>query len=100
MAPKIRDPKGMLLRPDQRIERARALLATALGLALVNNGWQLHSLPGEFYLSHANEKLDPRKLIRQLSDGAISKEAWVAKSRELGIDGVSLASPALHASPV
>ena len=76
IAPKIRDPKGMLLRPDQRIERARSLLATALGLTLVNNGWTLHSRPGEFYLTRGAEQLDPHNLIRQLSDGAISKECW------------------------
>lgn len=91
IAPKIRDPKGMLLRPDQRIERARSLLSVALGLTLVNNGWTLHSRPGEFYLSRGHEQVDPNDLVRQLSDGAISKEAWPAKCREMGISGISFA---------
>ena len=47
IAPQIRDPEGMLLTPEQRIERAPLLrfLSTALALALVNNGWKLHSTP-------------------------------------------------------
>jgi len=84
----------MLLRRDQRVERARSLLATAFGLALVNNGWTLHSRPAEFHLSRGDEQLDPYKLIQQLSDGAISKEAWAARCRELGIDSLSFASTA------
>lgn len=58
-APQIRDPQGILLTPQQRIERARSLLGTALALALINNGWQLHSRPGEFHLDRGNENLDP-----------------------------------------
>jgi hypothetical protein len=99
IAPKIRDPQGTLLRPDQRIERARSLLATALGLLLARNGWQLHSRPGEFYLSRGEEKADPHKLIQQLSDGRISKEAWAAKAREMGIEGIPLDVKATLPSP-
>ena len=96
IAPKIRDPKGMLLRPDQRIERARSLLATALGLTLVNNGWTLHSRPGEFYLSRGDEQVDPHDLVRQLSNGAISREAWAAKCTDMGIADISFASATMN----
>ncbi len=74
-----------------RFQRARLLLGTAFGLALVNSGWTLHSRPGEFYLSHGNEQLSPNKVTLQLSDGVISKDLWSGKCREWGIEGVSLA---------
>jgi len=89
IAPQIRDPKGMLLTPEQRVARARSLLGTAFGLALVNNGWALHSRPGEFYLDRGGQQLHPFKIILQLSDGTISKEAWAARCRHLGIEGIS-----------
>jgi heat shock protein HtpX len=94
IAPQIRDPQGILLTPEQRIERARSLLGTALALALVNNGWQLHSRPGEFHLDRGNEKLDPYKVMLQLSEGAISKDAWCTKSSAWGMENVPLASVA------
>ena len=93
MGPKIRDPKGMLLTPEQREQRARSLLSSAFALALVNHGWTLHSGPGEFYLNRGEEKLNTYDLIRQLSKGAITKEAWAEKCRGLGIENVPLAIP-------
>jgi hypothetical protein len=90
IASHIPDPKGMLLTPEQRVERARSLLGMALGLALVNNGWTLHSRPGEFYLSCGNNRVNPFELILLISDGKISKDAWMAKCAELGIAGLSL----------
>jgi len=90
IAPQVRDPKGMLLTPEQRVERARSLLGAALALALVNQGWKLHSRPGEFYLEGRGEQFDPFKLIHQLSDGSISKEAWAERCGRLGIEGIPL----------
>jgi hypothetical protein len=40
----------MLLSPQQRTERAGLLLAMAMGLALLKNGWELEAQPGSFYL--------------------------------------------------
>lgn len=91
IAPHIRDPKGMLLAPEQRIERARSLLATAVALAMLNNGWKLHSLPGEFYLERGCEQVNPFDLVFQLSNGTISPEAWTIKCKELGIEAAPLA---------
>jgi heat shock protein HtpX len=91
IAPQLRDPEGMLLTPEQRIGRARYLLSTAFALALVHNGWKLHSRPGEFHLDRGEEQLDPYKLITQLSDGAISKEAWWTKCQALWIENLPLA---------
>jgi heat shock protein HtpX len=94
IAPQIRDPKGMLLTPEQRIERARSLLSTALALALVNNGWKLHSRPGEFHLDRDDEQLDPYKLMLQLSDGVITRDAWANKCRDCGIEDIPLTTTA------
>jgi heat shock protein HtpX len=90
MAPQIRDPRGMLLTPEQRIERARSLLSTALALALVNNGWKLHSRPGEFHLDKGTEQINPYKLMLQLSDGAIAKDAWLTQCRSFEIEDIPL----------
>jgi hypothetical protein len=90
IAPQIRDPKGMLLTPPQRVERARQLLATAVALALVTNGWRLHSRPGEFHLEKNTDRLNPYKLIGELSNGTLSSDSWTTKSKELGIDSIPL----------
>ena len=91
IASQIRDPQGMLLTREQRVERARSLLSAAFGLALVNSGWKVHASPGEFHLDDGDEKLDPHKLMLEISDGTISKEAWAAKCKELGIEDIALA---------
>jgi heat shock protein HtpX len=90
IAQMLRDPKGMLLSPEQRVQRARMLLGAALGLSLVRNGWRLHSHPGELYLANESERIDPFKLVLELSDGALSKENWVEKCRAFGIEGALL----------
>jgi Zn-dependent protease with chaperone function len=95
IAPQIRDPEGMLLTPEQRIQRARSLLATALALALVQAGATVHSMPGEFHLTIGGEQLNPFTVMLQLSDGAISKEDWLDKCKSLGIEDIALA----HATP-
>jgi hypothetical protein len=81
----------MLLTPEQRIGRALSLLSTAFRLALVHNGWKLHSRPGEFCLDRGGAQLDPYELMTQLSDGAVSKGAWLTKCQALGIEDVLLA---------
>lgn len=91
IAPQIRDPKGMLLTPEQRNVRARQLLASAFGLALVNQGWILHARPGEFHLSKGDEQMAPHLVIKKISDGTISKEDWAARCRNLGIEDLPLA---------
>lgn len=86
----MRDPKGMLLTPQQRVPYARRLLAMAFALALVNNGWKLHSYPGEFYLEKDGERLQPFQLTLQLSDGVIWNEAWTEMCQKYGIENVEL----------
>jgi len=90
IAPQIRDPEGMLLTPQQRIDRTRMLIAQAVGILLIQHGWRLHSLPGEFHLERGDQKLDPFELIFKLSNGEFTKEQWQAKCLEMGIQRLSL----------
>lgn len=92
IAPKLRDPQGMLLTPEQRIERARSFLGMACALALTNSGWALHAQPGEFHLSLGEERFNPYIVVTQLSDGKISKDAWEEQCRKLGIGDIPLVS--------
>jgi heat shock protein HtpX len=50
---RIPDPRGMLLAPSQRTQRAGQLFAAAMALALVENRWELNVQPGAFHLSPA-----------------------------------------------
>jgi hypothetical protein len=93
IAAHMRDPKGMLLTPEQRIPRARGLMATAFALALVNNGWKLHSRPGEFYLEKNGQQLQPYQLTTQCSDGVFQHEAWTEMCSRHGIENIELKPP-------
>lgn len=91
IASNMRDPKGMLLTQEQRVARARRLVATAFALALVNHGWTLHSLPGVFHLERSGEQIQPFELMVQLSDGVIWGEAWAEMCSKYGIGNIDLA---------
>jgi Zn-dependent protease with chaperone function len=81
----IRDPKGMLLSPEQRTERAAGLFAVGLGLTLLDHGWTLHKEPGVFYLQRNSDQLNPFAIVEQLRSGKLSGSDWRTQCRELGI---------------
>ena len=81
----MRDPKGMLLTPAQRTQRAGQVLAVGLALALLENRWELHAQPGVFHFQKGSEQLNPFVMVPQLIDGKLTREAWASRSRELGI---------------
>lgn len=95
---RMRDPKGMLLAPEQRKQRAGRLLGVALGLALLEKGWQLEAQPGSFSLYRDGEKVDVFGMIQELADGKITPEAWRERCKELGIAGAPLGLAAKGAS--
>jgi heat shock protein HtpX len=95
IALEMRDPPGMLLTRDQRVSYAD-LVATAFALLLINDGWQLHSMPGEFFLIKNGKQVDPFLLTQQISDGTIRGEVWTATCKELGIEDLPLASPGIQ----
>ncbi len=87
----IRDPKGMLLTREQRIERALSLLWIAFNLALVDSGWGLHTQPGNFGLSRLDYRLAPSALVRGLKSGAVSEDGYRQIVTDLGIGNLPLA---------
>ncbi|HZV87399.1 MAG TPA: M48 family metallopeptidase [Candidatus Binatus sp.] len=93
MGPKIRDPRGMLLTPQQRAQRAGQLLAMALGLALLEKGWKLEAQPGSFFLAKGADRINTFTLMDELVEGKVSPENWVKMCDELGITDLALALP-------
>jgi len=87
----IRDPKGMLLDPQQRTQRAAHLFAAGLALALLDHGWTLHSGPGEFHLQRGTEQMNPFLVLEQMMSGKLSAPDWMARCNALGIGRLVLA---------
>lgn len=90
----IRDPKGMLLDPQQRTHRAGQLFAAGLALALVDHGWTLHTGPGVFHLQRGSEQLNPFLVVEQLMAGKLTPQDWIAQCNALGIGRLMLAPAA------
>jgi hypothetical protein len=90
----IRDPKGVLLDPKQRTQRAAYLFGAALALALVDHGWALRSSPGVFYLQRDDERLNPVLVVEQLMSGKLTPQDWIARCNALGI-GQLVLTPAV-----
>jgi Zn-dependent protease with chaperone function len=86
----IRDPKGMLLDPQQRTQRAGLLFGAGLSLALVDQGWTLHSGPGFFYLQRGPEQLNPFLVVEHLMSGKLTAPDWIAQCTALGIGPLRL----------
>lgn len=82
---KFHDPKGMLLRPEQRIEHVARLLPIAVGLTLLEHGWQLEVSPGLLYFHKDGQKLNVFEVFGQLRSGSFPREQWFELSRRLGI---------------
>jgi heat shock protein HtpX len=86
----MRDPKGMLLAPQQRAQRAGHMLAICLALAMVDSGWELNAQPGIFSLSRNGKKVHAIAKVHELFEGKLSASAWSALCEELGIGELSL----------
>ena len=84
---RISDPKGVLLAPQQRAQRARHLVASALALALLDKGWRLETKPGQFYFYRGTEKANVFTLIEELCTGKVGRDTWVANCAQMGITG-------------
>ena len=98
MGAKIRDPRGMLLSPQQRSQRAGQLLAMALGLALLRRGWELEAQPGSFFLAKGADRVNTSALMDELISGQISAEGWAEMCKEFGITDMELTLPARNAT--
>jgi len=82
---RIRDPKGMLLSPDQRTARAGMMFAAAVALRLIQTGWELEVQPATFHIRRGNAEFNPFDAINQLMTKKLSRDAWSSRCRDLGI---------------
>src|SRR5262252_3175643 len=89
----------MLLTSPQRIPHARHLVATAFALALVNDGWKLHSPPGKFYLENDGKQIQPFQLHSERSgcsslwhNGAIYRQSASGHTPSPAITGTHTCS--------
>lgn len=87
---RIRDPKGMLLSPEQRTSRAGLLFAAAIALRMIQTGWDLQVQPGIFHIRRGDREFNPFDAINQLMTKKLSSDAWIARCRELGISQLVL----------
>jgi heat shock protein HtpX len=86
----MRDPKGMLLTPAQRTQRAGQLLSAGLALALLDEGWDLHVAPGVFNFQKGTEQLNPFLVVQQLMEGKLTRDEWAKRCAELGLTEIAL----------
>ena len=95
---RIRDPKGMLLSPEQRATRAAGLFAAALALAMIRNGWELQVEPGLFRMSRGHREFNPFLAMNELMTKKLSREAWTVRCQELGLSQLVLSpsTPSEH----
>jgi Zn-dependent protease with chaperone function len=95
---RIPDPKGMLLTPAQRTQRAGEVFAAGLALALIESGWNLSVQPALFQLRHGTDNLNPFQIVSELMANKRTPEDWVQQCNTLGISHLAL-SPADRAAP-
>jgi hypothetical protein len=78
--------------PDEAVARTgRDVLAGALGLALLRDGWAIEVSPeGTVVVRKGDAVIDPVKEIEQLADGSMDAASWRAKSTGMGIASLRL----------
>jgi hypothetical protein len=86
----LRDPKGMLLAPEQRSQRAARMLSIGLGLLMLENGWELRCSPGVFHLELGQQTVNPFVVVNQMVAGKLSRDAWAQQCRDLGLPAAAL----------
>jgi hypothetical protein len=57
----------------------------ALGLALLEKGWELEAQPGSFFLGKGADRINTFALMDELIEGETTAEGWAGKCKELGI---------------
>lgn len=77
--------KGEWLSSTQGTARAGSLFASAVALALIRTGWELHLQPGVFRMRCGDQEFNPFEAINKLMAGKLSRDDWQARCHELGI---------------
>ena len=76
---------------EEAARSGRAMLAGALGLAMVRAGWVVEAgASGRAVLRKDDAVVDPAGEIEQLVDGSIDAAAWRAKTTMMGIASLRL----------
>jgi hypothetical protein len=88
---RLPDPKGTLLTPKQRTERAAHLLGITVSFILLEKRWKVHIQPAVLQFSRDGETLDAFGLVNDLLVGTLSPEDWVQKCLHLSIAEKTLA---------
>ena len=91
IAAKVINPPGRLLNKAQREARALEVLAMAVALAFVENGWMAHFRPAESYLERNGERASVRNAPAQLKSGAMTAAAWAEFCSKAGVGECRLA---------
>jgi len=99
----VLDPRPLAMRipasprepPNEarRMGYARNILASALSLVLLDNGWQMAARPGEIYFEKGEFKVDPGEVVGAIGAGKLSVVAWSSVCSQLGIGNWPLAVP-------
>jgi heat shock protein HtpX len=84
------DPKGTLLSPNQRTQRAAELIGTALALLISNVGWPLRISPGERYFDIIGERFSVQESLAALFEKKTSREQWIELCQKMRIAGLQL----------
>ncbi|HVZ39783.1 MAG TPA: M48 family metallopeptidase [Candidatus Kapabacteria bacterium] len=75
----------------QRIETARAVFASALVVALRQNGWTVMAMPGDMVrCQHGDVTIEPLQLVKQMVDGVLSDQAWRDDCLRMGIERLDI----------
>jgi hypothetical protein len=93
---------GLAMQPSDSSDAkdlAGGSFASAFTLALIENGWNIDTVPGlPHRLTRGSEVIEPFHELECLFDGAIDVADWIDRARELGIDSLALWPATLDAS--
>jgi Zn-dependent protease with chaperone function len=78
---------------DQRDAMARKTAGCALALALLRNGWAIHTAPGEpVLLQHGSRSIAPFTVVRDVNNGTLKLDQWAIWCDEMGIGDLYIGS--------
>jgi hypothetical protein len=79
---------------EEVTEIALNVLATALTLALLRNGWTVNADPGAAVVcTRDTDSIEPFGVVTALSDGTLAPDDWRRRCTELRISDLPLADP-------
>ena len=88
----ILNPRGLLLSQAQREGPAREIVAIALALTLMDQGWSLVIEPGSFRTQRAELTIDPSQIVARMHAGQLPEPEWQTLCAQAGIGDYRLAA--------